>query len=233
MGVKQAWLAALGFALVVARACALGGVSPAGPAARAGDSPPARVFERPRLELAPASVLVQCQLAQARTRAAVLCPSKLPRAWLRAWRAPAGTPPPILSAQHAEYLDRGGRNILLTFGYGAPWEPDSGSGWQQHLWRNRPCCFLHFEVFTRTAGRPLATTGGQRAVLAGHAGIYLPALGNNVRCGSVERSAFWCNHAVFVWRQQGVQYAATLHYFGSGTRALLARLVAELSRVRS
>jgi hypothetical protein len=231
MGVKNAW-AAVGLVLVVATTCALGGVSLAGPTGLASDSPPARVFEGPRLKLVSASVLVQCQLAQARTQAAVLCPRKLPRAWLPAWRARAGTPPPVLSAQHTEYLDRGGRNLLLTFGYGAPWEPDSGPAWQHHLWRNRPCCFLHFEVFMRTAGRPLATTGGQHAVLAGHGGIYLPALGNNVQCGSVERSAFWCNHAVFIWRQQGVQYAATLHYFGSGTRALLGRLVAGLSPVR-
>jgi hypothetical protein len=231
MGVKKAW-AAVGLVLVVATACALGGVSRAGPTGLARDPPPARVFDRPRLELVPARALVQCRLAQARTRVAVLCPSKLPRAWLRAWRARAGTPPPVLSAQHTEYLDRGGRNVLLTFGYGAPWEPDSGSGWQQHLWRNRPCCFLHFEVFARIAGRALATTGGQGAVLAGHRGTYLPALGNRVQCGSVARSAFWCNHAVFVWRQQGVQYAATLHYFGSGTRALLGRLVAGLSPVR-
>jgi hypothetical protein len=232
MGVTKAWPAAVGFALVVATACELGGISLAGPTGLARDAPPVGVFERPRLEPVPASVLVQCELAQALTRAAVLCPRKLPRAWLRAWRARAGTPPPVLSAQHVEYLDRGGRSILLTFGYGAPWEPDSGPGWQQHLWRNRPCCLLHFEAFTRAAGRAFATAGGQRAVLAGHRGIYLPALGNNVQCGSVERSAFWCNHAVFIWRQQGVQYAATLHYFGSGTRELLARLVAELSPVR-
>jgi hypothetical protein len=231
MGVKKASVA-VGFALAVATACASAEASPAGPAAFASDSPPARVMERPRLGVVPASVLVQCQLAQARTRAAVLCPRKLPRAWLRAWRARSGTPVPVLSAQHTEYLDRGGHNLLMTFGYGAPWEPDAGPGWRQHLWRNRPCCFLHFEVFTRTAGRPLATRGGQLAVVARHRGIYLPALGNRAQCGSIDRSAFWCNHAVFIWRQHGVQYAATLHYFGSGTRALLGRLVEELSPVR-
>jgi hypothetical protein len=231
MGVKKASIA-VGFALAVAMACALAEASLAGPAAFASDSPPARVFERPRLQVVPASVLVQCRLAQARTRAAVLCPRKLPRAWLRAWRARSGTPAPVLAAQRTEYLDRGGRNLLMTFGYGAPWEPDAGPGWQQHLWRNRPCCFLHFEVFARIAGRPLATREGRLGVVARHRGIYLPALGNRAQCGSVDRSAFWCNHAVFIWRQQGVQYAATLHYFGSGTRALLGRLVAELSPVR-
>jgi hypothetical protein len=230
MGVKKA-SGALGFALAVVTACGLTDVSVAGPVVFASDSPPARAFGRPRLEVVPARVLVQCQLAQARTRAAVLCPTKLPRAWLRPWSTPPGTPPPALSAQHTEYLDRGGRNLLMTFGYGAPWEPDAGPGWQQHLWRNRPCCLLHFEIFTRIAGRPLATTGGQHAVLAGHRGIYLPALGNRVQCGSADRSAFWCNHAVFIWRQQGIQYAATLHYFGSGTRALLARLASELGPV--
>jgi hypothetical protein len=231
MGVGRTSVA-VGFVLAVVTACAFAKISLARPVVVASDSPPARVFGRPSLVVVPASVVVQCRLAQARTRAAVLCPRKLPRAWLRAWRARLGTPPPVLSAQHTEYHDRGGRNLLMTFGYGAPWEPDSGSGWRQHLWRNRPCCFMHFEVFTRTAGRALATTGGQRAVLAGHRGIYLPALGNKAQCGSEGRSAFWCNHAVFIWRQQGFQYAATLHYFGSGTRALLGRLVAELSPAR-
>jgi hypothetical protein len=231
MGVKRASVAGA-FALAAATACALAQVSLARPSRSAGDSPPARVFARPRLEVVPASVLMQCQIAQARTRAAVLCPRRLPRAWLHPWSTPPGTPPPVLSAQHTEYLDRGGRNLLMTFGYGAPWEPDAGRGWRQHLWRNRPCCLLHFEVFARTAGRPFATAGGRHAVLAGHRGIYLPALGNRVQCGSVDRSAFWCNHAVFIWRQHGIQYAATLHYFGFGTRALLVRLIAELRPVR-
>jgi hypothetical protein len=179
------------------------------------------------------AVRLQCRRAQARTRVQVLCPDLLPVAWLRPWRTPAGTPPPRLSAQLADYLDRGGRNILLAFGYGAPWEPDSGPGWRTHLWRNRPCCFLHFEVFTRARGRPFPTTGGIRAELGHRRGIYLPALGNHPQCGSTARAAFWCNHSVFVWRQRGLQYAATLHFFGSGTRALLGRLVAALSPVRA
>jgi hypothetical protein len=162
----------------------------------------------------------------------VLCPRRVPQAWLRPWRAPRAARPPRLAVERADYVDRGGRTILLTFAYGAPWEPESGAGWQQHVWRNRPCCFLHFEVITRVRGRPLPTAGGHRVVLAGRQGVYLTALGYAPRCRNEERAAFWCNHAVFVWRERGVQYAATLHLFGaSGTRILLGRLVAELAPV--
>jgi hypothetical protein len=82
-------------------------------------------------------------------------------------------------------------------------------------------------------GRPLPTTGAQRVALGGHRGAYLPALGYEPQCGSQNRSGFWCNHAVFVWREQGLEYAATLHFFGaSETRSLLGRLVAELAPIR-
>jgi hypothetical protein len=174
---------------------------------------------------------MQCRLAQGLTPVPILCPRVLPRAWQRPWRVRSGTAPPVLSVQRVRYRDRGGSNVLLTFAYGAPWEPESGPGWRQHLWRNRPCCFLHFEVFARVAGKPLTAGRGERALLGGRRGIYLPALGYGPQCRSPERGAFWCNHAVFVWRRAGVQYAATLHAFGAGTRQLLGRLVAGLAPV--
>ena len=39
---------------------------------------------------------------------------------------------------------------------------------------------------------------------------------------------YWANHTWFFWRQHGTQYAVSLHYFGPGTTALLARLIREL-----
>jgi hypothetical protein len=41
---------------------------------------------------------------------------------------------------------------------------------------------------------------------------------------------YWANHTWFFWREHGTQYAASLHYFGRGTTALLARLIRELRR---
>jgi hypothetical protein len=40
---------------------------------------------------------------------------------------------------------------------------------------------------------------------------------------------YWPNHDWFFWRQGGVRYAASLHFFGRRrTLALLGRLVREL-----
>jgi hypothetical protein len=39
---------------------------------------------------------------------------------------------------------------------------------------------------------------------------------------------YWANHTWFFWREQGTQYAASLHYFGRGTTTLLARLIRDL-----
>jgi hypothetical protein len=130
---------------------------------------------------------------------------------------------------HAEYRDRGGRTVLVAFSYGAPWEPDSGPDWREHLWRNGPCCFLHFEIFARIGGAPFATVAGQPADLAGIHGAFIPAEGSGTSCPRASRRVFWCNHAAFVWRSHGVQYAATLHSFGAGTRTLLAHLIATLA----
>jgi hypothetical protein len=196
------------------------------------DPAPRTALGRPRLFPIAKRVKRQCRLAQARAPAPLLCPRRLPHAWLRPWRTPRGTPPPALTVQRADYLDRGGRSVLLTFGYGAPWEPDSGQGWRQHLWRNGPCCFLHFELIARVRGRALALAGGRRVSLGGQRGVYLPARGYAPQCGQGDSSGFWCNHAVFAWRQRGLQYAATLHFFGArATRDLLARLVGELAPV--
>jgi hypothetical protein len=39
---------------------------------------------------------------------------------------------------------------------------------------------------------------------------------------------YWANHTWFFWREHGVRYAASLHYFGPGTTQLLGRLIREL-----
>jgi len=193
----------------------------------AGDPPSAGVLAPPRLIAAPASAINQCRLAQARMReAVVLCPSELPQATVARLGTAAGTPPPRLISERTMYVDAGGKNERLTFTYGDVWEPVSGAGWQSHLWRNRPCCYLHFEIFTRTH-RPFRTFGGRAATLGGHRGIYEPAIARTLDCSNPERT-FWCDHAAFVWRERGVSYAATLLDFGAGTKELLGRLIAGL-----
>ena len=41
---------------------------------------------------------------------------------------------------------------------------------------------------------------------------------------------YWANHTRFLWRENGVDYVASLHRFGTKkeTRALLGRLIREL-----
>ena len=139
----------------------------------APDPAPAAVFEPMQLLPTPQRVFNQCRLAQARSAHPILCPMHLPRAFI-AW--PRGRPPNLsaqrLPAPGASYRSRSDprfRNRTfsgISIGYGAPWEPDSGPDWRLHLWRNRPCCFLHFEVFWRRPGKRHVPVGARRPTSA-------------------------------------------------------------------
>jgi YVTN family beta-propeller protein len=138
----------------------------------------------------------------------MLCPRVLPRAVI-GW--PAQPPPPLGSG----FVRLNSRRppVGVDIGYGAPWE----SG-RQHIWRNRPCCFLHF-VIQRGAPPP----GTRPAVLGGRRGRLLPA--SSAGYGG----PYFGNHVRFFFREHGVRYVATLHSFGNReTTALLGRLIAEL-----
>ncbi len=159
---------------------------------------------------------------QVHVRFAVLCPARIPRA-TRAWK-PEDAPPPFYS----DVYGAPGRPELQTpygldFGYSAPVEPESGRGWRKLVWHNRPCCFLHFNVF-RPRGAPLPTHL-RRAELGGKRGLIRHARSYGLRGPA---NYWWSNHTWFFWRQDGTQYAASLHYFGAGTTRLLGRLIAEL-----
>ena len=120
----------------------------------------------------------------------------------------------------------------VDFSYGAPWEPGSGPDWRLHLWRNRPCCFLHFEIFRRPSGRRNTPAGALPASLGGRRGLLKD--GTSWGLGSsTGDDMYFANHTRFLWREHGVDYVATLHRFGSKqeTRALLARLIRELRPV--
>ena len=113
--------------------------------------------------------------------------------------------------------------MQAMFTYGAPWENDV-----TQLWRNRPCCFLHFDLYRRLSGPPLVPGGARPAVVGGKHGLLAPAYGLGMACGGGNRGIYFCNHVRFAWREAGKWYVATLHTFGRGTRPLLGRLIREL-----
>ena len=164
----------------------------------------------------PASVIAECRRVQTQARFRMLCPRVLPRPVLG---FPGQLPPPLDLSLVRPNSRR--PPLGVDIGYGAPWEPDSGSGWRRHLWRNRPCCFLHFVI---QRGRPLR--GARPAVLGGRRGRLLPATSASYG------APYFGNHVRFFFRERGIDYVATLHNFGNAaTTALLARLVAELRPV--
>jgi hypothetical protein len=186
-----------------------------------GDPPPDGVFARPALLPVPASVTNQCRLAQATSNVAVLCPTVLPQASVAPMGTPTGAKPAAIKSFRAKFVRHGGLEVRLTFRYGGDEPSVSGSSW-----RARPCCYLHFEVITRTH-RPFHLTGGRSMVLGGRKGTFVRAVGRDIiECDGGR--AFGCNHIAFAWRQNGVFYAATLRSFGTDTTGLLARLVAGL-----
>jgi hypothetical protein len=117
----------------------------------------------------------------------------------------------------------------VSIGYGAPWEPDCGPDWRLHLWRNRPCCFLHFEVFWRKEGPSHVPAGARPAALGGRRGLQKDATSYGLASGENDY-LYWANHTRFLWRENGVRYVATLHRFGTkhDTRTLLGGLIREL-----
>jgi hypothetical protein len=205
----------------------------------APDPAPARALRPPLLLSTPAGVVAQCRRAQARSPTTLLCPRRLPRPsvrWrnatlprLNAYMLPA---PGATWTSHSDPRYRHRRAGGVTIGYGGPWEPDSGPDWHGHLWRNRPCCFLHFEVFWRRAGRRQVPAGARPAVLGGRRGLLKDASSYGLASATGDYMYF-PNHTRFLWRENGVDYVASLHRFGSlqETRALLNRLIRELRPV--
>jgi hypothetical protein len=198
----------------------------------APDPVPTRVLRPPRLFPIPARVAAQCRLAQARSSLPILCPRRLPRPLIRPRMRLAASFLPAPGAHWTSRSDPRYRNRAaggLTFGYGGPWEPDSGPDWRIHLWRNRPCCFLHFEVFRRAAGPRQIPAGARPVTLGGRRGL----LKDGTSWGLASPTGdylYFANHTRFLWRENGVDYVASLHRFGSlqETRALLGRLIRQL-----
>jgi hypothetical protein len=191
-------------------------------AAPTADPAPKAAFAAVRLDPLPAQALEQCRLA----RAVALCPRRLPRAWI-AYRGTV--PPPLRAERFAAGRNGDAIEAGISFTYGAPWEPDSGPGWQPHAWRNRPCCFFHFDLWHALRGKPTFPDTTRPATLGGRRGDLAAAAGAGLACGAGNAGVYFCNHVRFRWKQGGSWYVATLHSFGNrATTALLGRLIREL-----
>lgn len=189
------------------------------------DPAPKRAFEPPTLEPVPAAIARACVEMAARTPGRILCPRRLPRPFLG--NLPGHEPLPLrLSILSGRY--GGGRLVPVgaSFGYGAGWEPASGRDWKLHAWRNRPCCFLHFDVY-EAPPRPdwLRADRARPLRLAGRSGFFA--------WSSYHAPIGFSNHVRFAWREHGRWYVATLHFFGPGTKPLLEALVRELRPVHA
>jgi hypothetical protein len=124
----------------------------------------------------------------------------------------------------------------ISFAYGAPWEPGGGDPtWREHLWRNRPCCFMHFELWKALRGKPSFPATSKPSLLGGKKGDLAPSASLGMACGPGNAGVFFCNHTRFRWRQDGLWYVATIHRFGTEreTQALLARILRTLQPVRA
>jgi hypothetical protein len=207
---------------------------------RAPDPPREAALRAPPLFSTPTRVVTQCRQAQNRASFPILCPLRLPRAFIGRLR---DEPPAIsatkLPAANASWKSRSDPRYRrrsfggVSIGYGVPWEPDSGPDWRLHLWRNRPCCFLHFDVFRRAEGRAQIPAGARPATLGGRHGLLKDA--TTYGLASRENDyLYFANHTRFLWREHGVPYVATLHRFGTRreTRDLLDRLIRELRATR-
>jgi hypothetical protein len=205
------------------------------PLKAAPDPAPPRALRAPELVRTPPSVLAQCRRAQARSRVTLLCPRRLTKPFIGKRLRLSASMLPAPGATWTSRSDPRYRNRRaggLTIGYGGPWEPDSAPDWRGHLWRNRPCCFLHFEIFWRRAGPRQVPAGARPAVLGGHRGLLKDASSYGLASATGDYMYF-PNHTRFLWRENGVDYVASLHRFGSlqETRALLNRLIRELRPV--
>jgi hypothetical protein len=191
------------------------------------DPPPKVAFAPVRLYPLPSRAFTQCRLA----RAVQLCPRRLPRAWIayRGDTPPAPTAERFAAARNGNAIEAG-----ISFTYGVPWEPTSGPDWRQHAWRNRPCCFLHFELWHALRGKPTLPDTARPATVGGRRGDLATAAGAGLACGAGNAGVYFCNHVRFRWKQGGSWFVATLHSFGNReTTALLGRIIRELRPIGS
>jgi hypothetical protein len=199
-------------------------------AASAADRPPKTAFAPVRLVSLPPPAARACKRLQASVSFTVLCPARLPTATLG---YPAGSKPPRLRADFFGDRFHPQKRLVLgiEFFYGTPVEPFPGTWWRRHVWLNRPAYFLHVTIWRRWAVHlPVWRAQLHRRCFSHRCGLIKYASGYGLR-GTTD--AYWANHTWFFWRERGVRWAASLHYFGRGeTTALLARILRELRPAR-
>jgi YVTN family beta-propeller protein len=165
----------------------------------------------------PDEVAAACREAGTDARAPILCPTHLPRPSTE-YGYTSLVPSPFV-VQELQVRGRGGAyGVDIT--YSGPTERPSA---------DRPERFLHFDVQARRKGWNVSDRlppGVRPTRLGGRRGLLAPATSRDY---AVE--PFWGNHVRFFWREGETRYAATLHNFGPGTRALLDALVARLQPV--
>jgi YVTN family beta-propeller protein len=206
--------AALGASVVVAGvgiAVLASALSDGGPDSPGRSAEPVRSVSVAGVELfpLPPDVVAACQDAAGQAKRPVLCPTRLPRP--SRYLAHAAFPPGPFDA--FPQFDARGRVAGVNLSYSA----ETGNPL-----RDRPERFLHFDFQTLT-DRDELPPGVRPVTLGGLRGLLAPATGRDYAA-----EPFFANHVRFFWRGEGVRYAATLHNFGPGTRAVLSALVAGL-----
>lgn len=167
-----------------------------------------------RLYPAPKWVTVTCKQTADHFKIRVLCPAVLPRASLDQ----GDLPPPKVQLL---VIRGGGYFGGFSFLYGAPLPTPKGYSPA----RDSPASFLHFEVDPANNGYygGLNVRQDARHVrLGGRVGWLRPA---------DARGPFFGGHVRFYFKFAGHTWAATLHNYGTGTTALLDRIITRLRTV--
>ncbi len=162
-------------------------------------------------------VTAACRFAQAVQDFRVLCPTLLPRPFV------AYVSPPSISAGVSASRD----STYLQFGYGAPVECGNATC-RTNVWRNEPCCFLHFDVQREHVYGPPRwhPKQGRPATLGAKSGWLQPA-----SSASYYGGAYFGNHDRFFFTEARTHYVVTLHHFGTSTVPLLSALIRGLRPV--
>jgi YVTN family beta-propeller protein len=211
-GQRSHWVVLTGAALVGIALVALWAISSddgAQSAPRSASDTARQSVAGVKLYPLPVEVAAACRRFQGDAEVGLLCPTWLPRP--SRWLADTATPPGPIDIQPIRGTERSVTGISLSY------SAETGDPSQ-----DRPDRFLHFDLQTWSERSELPL-GVRRTRLGGEDGLLAPATSR----GYVGEP-FFANHERFFWRRGTTGYAATLHNFGPGTRAVLGAIVASL-----